>query len=77
LQIAAGTADAAVSAVHLRPGETVLIGGAAGGVGVIAASLAAGDFQLPIQESFPIEKTLEALDLLRAGHVRGKLVVTI
>jgi NADPH:quinone reductase-like Zn-dependent oxidoreductase len=43
----------------------------------IAASLAAGDFQLPIQESFPIEKTLEALDLLRAGHVRGKLVVTI
>lgn len=41
LQIAAGTADAAVTAAGPTAGETVLIGGAAGGVGVIAVQLAA------------------------------------
>ncbi|GEK79308.1 NADP-dependent oxidoreductase [Agrococcus baldri] len=40
LPIAARTADAAVGAVAPRPGETVLIGGAAGGVGVLATQLA-------------------------------------
>ncbi|WP_423464695.1 NADP-dependent oxidoreductase [Promicromonospora sp. MS192] len=34
------TAVAAVDAVRLRPGDTVLIGGAAGGVGVLAAQMA-------------------------------------
>ncbi|MCH1882075.1 NADP-dependent oxidoreductase [Agrococcus sp. ARC_14] len=40
LQIAARTADAAVGAVAPLPGETVVIGGAAGGVGVLATQLA-------------------------------------
>jgi NADPH:quinone reductase-like Zn-dependent oxidoreductase len=40
LQIAGRTADAALAAINLRHGDTVLIGGAAGGVGVFAVQLA-------------------------------------
>lgn len=40
LQIAGRTADAAVAAVAPRAGETVLVGGAAGGVGVLVTQLA-------------------------------------
>jgi NADPH:quinone reductase-like Zn-dependent oxidoreductase len=40
LPVAGLTAAAALSAIGLRPGETVLIGGAAGGVGVFAVQLA-------------------------------------
>lgn len=180
LQIAGRTADAAVSAVAPQPGETVLIGGAAGGVGVlttqlavatgarvlatasvvnhdflrelgaepvaygeglvdrvralapdgvdaaidlhgtttieaaltlgvapqrissiasdevpdgviatgggasskgaldrIAAALADGTFVLPIEQTFPVERIREAVELQRAGHVRGKVVVSM
>lgn len=41
LAIAGLTADAALHAVGLRDGDTILIGGAAGGVGVLAVQLAA------------------------------------
>lgn len=40
LQIAGQTADAAIAAAAPRQGETVLIGGAAGGVGVLTTQLA-------------------------------------
>ena len=40
LVIAGRTADAVVSAIGVRAGDTVLIGGAAGGVGVFAVQLA-------------------------------------
>jgi NADPH:quinone reductase-like Zn-dependent oxidoreductase len=40
LPAAGSTAYAAVRAVHLKPGETVVVAAAAGGVGVIAAQLA-------------------------------------
>jgi len=40
LPIAGRTAAAALNAIDLQPGETVLIGGAAGGVGVFAVQLA-------------------------------------
>jgi len=40
LQIAGRTADAAVHAVRVGAGDTVLIGGAAGGVGVLTVQLA-------------------------------------
>ena len=40
LLIAGRTADAALSAIGLRAGDTVLIGGAGGGVGVFAVQLA-------------------------------------
>jgi D-arabinose 1-dehydrogenase-like Zn-dependent alcohol dehydrogenase len=40
LGVAGATASAALAAIHLGPGDTVLIGGAAGGVGVFAVQLA-------------------------------------
>jgi NADPH:quinone reductase-like Zn-dependent oxidoreductase len=40
LPVAAMTAAAALAAIDVRPGDTVLIGGAAGGVGVFAVQLA-------------------------------------
>jgi len=40
LPVAGHTAAAALAAISLRPGDTVLIGGAAGGVGVFAVQLA-------------------------------------
>jgi NADPH:quinone reductase-like Zn-dependent oxidoreductase len=40
MAIAGGTASAALAAIELRPEDTVLIGGSAGGVGVFAVQLA-------------------------------------
>ncbi len=42
----------------------------------IAAGLADGSIQLEIQE-FPLEKLTDAIELVRGGHVRGKVVVTL
>jgi NADPH:quinone reductase-like Zn-dependent oxidoreductase len=42
----------------------------------IAVALAEGRFLLPIEATFPIEQIGDAVELQRAGHVRGKVVVT-
>ncbi|MFT4234857.1 MAG: NADP-dependent oxidoreductase [Microbacterium sp.] len=61
------------------PEGTVATGGnnaSAGALEEIAQQLADGELQLPIQQTFPLDEALDALALLREGHVRGKLVVT-
>ena len=42
----------------------------------IATALADGRLGLPIQATFPIEQIRDAVELQRAGHVRGKVVIT-
>ncbi len=36
-----------------------------------------GQLRVPIARAFPLERTAEAHDLVAAGHVRGKVVVTL
>jgi len=43
----------------------------------IAAAIAAGDFVVPIAATFPIEQTRAAVELQCAGHVHGKVVITL
>ena len=43
----------------------------------IAAAIAAGKFVVPIAATFPIEQTSAAVELQRAGHVHGKVVITL
>jgi NADPH:quinone reductase-like Zn-dependent oxidoreductase len=41
----------------------------------VAALLADGALQVPVAQTFPLERIGEAYELSRAGHVRGKLVL--
>jgi NADPH:quinone reductase-like Zn-dependent oxidoreductase len=43
----------------------------------ITAAIAAGEFVVPIAATFPIEQIHAAVELQRAGHVHGKVVVTL
>jgi NADPH:quinone reductase-like Zn-dependent oxidoreductase len=43
----------------------------------ITAAIAAGEFVVPIAATFPIEQTRAAVELQRAGHVHGKVVITV
>ena len=43
----------------------------------IASAIAAGEFVVPIAATFPIEQTRAAVELQRAGHVNGKVVITV
>ena len=37
----------------------------------------AGEFTLPVSETFPLERIAEAHELSQRGHVRGKLVLLV
>lgn len=43
----------------------------------ISELVAAGDLRVEIEQTYPLEETAAAVDRLREGHVRGKLVVVI
>jgi NADPH:quinone reductase-like Zn-dependent oxidoreductase len=43
----------------------------------ITAAIAAGEFIVPIAATFPIEQIRAAVELQRAGHVHGKVVITL
>jgi NADPH:quinone reductase-like Zn-dependent oxidoreductase len=43
----------------------------------ITAAITAGDFVVPIAATFPIEQARAAVELQRAGHVHGKVVITL
>ncbi|THG35518.1 NADP-dependent oxidoreductase [Glaciibacter flavus] len=55
------------------------VGGAeaeAGDLDELAALIAAGDIDLPIDAIYPVERVREAYAHLTAGHLRGKVVLT-
>jgi NADPH:quinone reductase-like Zn-dependent oxidoreductase len=43
----------------------------------ITTAIAAGEFVVPIAATFPIEQIRAAVELQRAGHVNGKVVITL
>ncbi len=45
-------------------------------LGALAALVVAGDIELPIAASYPIERVREAFERLETGHLRGKVVIT-
>jgi NADPH:quinone reductase-like Zn-dependent oxidoreductase len=56
------------------------VGGQAGSLAdlaELAELLAAGEVILPIERTFPLERVREAYEHLMAGHVRGKVVLTL
>ena len=62
------------------PDGVIATGGRAASAGAldrIAAALADGTLVLPIEQTFPLERIREAVELQRAGHVRGKVVVSM
>jgi NADPH:quinone reductase-like Zn-dependent oxidoreductase len=52
-------------------------GATPGALDRITAAIAAGEFVVPIAATFPIEQTRAAVELQRAGHVNGKVVITL
>ncbi|GAA1971116.1 NADP-dependent oxidoreductase [Microbacterium deminutum] len=71
---------ATIAAGPTRPAGTIATGGvdaAPDALDRIARALAEGTLTLPIQATFPIERIQDAVQLLRGGHVRGKVVVTV
>lgn len=54
------------------------VGGAGAGIPELTAlgrSIAAGDIDFPIDSVYPLERVREAYEHLRAGHLRGKVVL--
>jgi len=43
----------------------------------IAAAIIAGEFVVPIAATFPVEQVRDAVELQSAGHVHGKVVITL
>jgi NADPH:quinone reductase-like Zn-dependent oxidoreductase len=71
---------ATIAAGPNPPGGAVSTGGGAAApdaLARIATAVAEGRIVLPIQDTYPIERIEEAVAVLRAGHVRGKIVVTL
>jgi NADPH:quinone reductase-like Zn-dependent oxidoreductase len=46
-------------------------------LGELAALADAGHLRVPVERAFPLEQTADAQRLVAAGHVRGKVVVTL
>jgi NADPH:quinone reductase-like Zn-dependent oxidoreductase len=70
--------------VQFKKGETVVVSGAAGGVGSLAVQLARrtgaglladGHLELPIANVYPLTQVREAYAELERRHTHGKIVL--
>jgi len=53
----------------------VAVGASAATLGELAALIAAGDLEVPIAATYPLDQVREAYTELEAGHTRGKIVL--
>ena len=78
-----GVAPERVATIAVGPnpphGAVATGGGSAtpGALERIAQGIADGDIELPIAATFPLEQVVDAVELQKSGHVRGKVVVTL
>ena len=80
LSVAGATAYAAVRAVALAEGDTVVVSGAAGAsaatLAELAGLIAGGQLEVPVAATFPLSQVQDAYRQLAGGHLRGKIVLT-
>ena len=71
------TAVQALDALGLAAGQTILVTGAAGGLGGFGVELAAmrGLLTLRVADTYPLEHAAKAHERLEAGGLRGRLVL--
>ncbi|MGD0559418.1 MAG: NADP-dependent oxidoreductase [Streptosporangiaceae bacterium] len=72
-RIATIAAGSPPEGVHATGGRDA----APGALERITAAIVAGEFVVPIAAAFPIKQTRAAVELQRAGHVNGKVVITL
>ena len=79
VQLGVLPARIATIAASGAPDGTRAVGGkdaTPGALERITAAIAAGKLVVPIAATFPIDQTRAAVELQRAGHVHGKVVIT-
>lgn len=67
-------------AAAVPPPGTHAVGGTdatPGALERIAAAIAAGEFRVPIAAVFPIERIKEAVEMQRARHTHGKIIISM
>jgi NADPH:quinone reductase-like Zn-dependent oxidoreductase len=63
--------------VHELGGSYVFVRPDAAGLAGLLGLVAAGDLRVEVAETFPLERTADALTRSMDGHVRGKVVITV
>ncbi len=78
-----GVSPARINTIADRPAAAAVGGTGVGGadasmadLALVADLIAAGEIVLPIERVFPLEQVRDAYQLLNAGHLRGKIVLT-
>ena len=75
LAVAGATAVTSLDTLGFAAGQTVLISGAAGGVGSLAEQVAVGALRVPVTATYPLEQATEAFAAFSAG-APGKIVIS-
>jgi NADPH:quinone reductase len=71
------SADEAALAARGIHATNVDVFGTTGGLDDVARFIDAGGVTVPLEHTFPLEATADALAAMHAGDVRGKLVLTV
>jgi NADPH:quinone reductase-like Zn-dependent oxidoreductase len=71
------SADEAALAVRGIRATNVDVFGTTSGLDDVARFIDAGEVTVPLEHTFPLAATADALAAMHAGHMRGKLVLTV
>jgi NADPH:quinone reductase-like Zn-dependent oxidoreductase len=71
------SADEAALAARGICATNVDVFGATGGLDAVARLADAGGITVPLDHTFPLAEAAQALAAIQAGHVRGKIVLTV